>query len=1204
MIKKILSILLSASLVWASAGPTTLWAGGQAASVPPALVSINSALNALPAGLQSRALNYLIHDGDDLQGLISAAQRVPPGPLGQPIDLARIDGAKNLINGLEDPQSPGGASAAQKLRSLAMVMGHFSALGADEQLRLNQAAGLLHARLPLPDQQKLDEKLLAWSRILGRFQEAPQAAAATRPLERASSPVPLAPYASHFDQEREFPKYFLPKEHRGSPAAEIPSDVVRQQAGLLAKAVASILRRVTLPVVPAGSSDAVMVRYFEYISPILKGQAAAELEIMASGGVVRTAIGYLYHLIHQRAVSDPEVSAEKVLREVLADTRDLSGLHVRGVGSDWDMLLRLPAELGAGKDALMGKLQAAALGVANSAEQNYGMREEEGAVKRGIFAVGDVKDYDQQTARSSGQGGSTIDLLAFDVAAGQFIEAPDHPGVVEDLVRGLASYVGPQTASSVEDSAKQTIRGLRLFLELPFLSFQDESLLREELSQMIKTVQEGGYMSSKARGQFDKMVRNARYGGAHNRFYRALPGSIESLVLTLVDKLRERENRVLVPEFVDHFPLEGRDGSELNGLPERLVQHGLPWARFYHGTASAENGLAIMRGGLFISKDAQGTAAHGRGAYSSQDLAVAQGYAGEHGVVFELGLKSDRRINILDWPAHQNDPEILAIAAKAEAAGRNVFEYLAREHGIDIILNTHILIENAEAVQFPAGFGGLIRTYAHAAQDRTKDLDLRLNAFEQYQNLYRYGLALKEPDLPALATGSDSLIEDLARALPAEKNLEKRLHYYQWYSRLYAGNPAMKQSGLPTPETLVVPMAQDWVHAAKDKTSSMRERLGKYETYLKLYQESPVLKQAGLASPDKVLIKLAADCAHAALAERYAFKDFAEYRSLYEADGHEAILKKTRLPSPKKVLIEIATSYLRQVQNKKRSLGDRRCNYKWYADAYQYGYGMDLASTGLPAPDKLILSLAREYVALIQDQGAHLNERFHAEHEYRDLYRENKVVMRASPAPDALLVPLAQDHLRVAQNESEPLDARNFAWYGYRNLYEQEDSVLKIAGLPTPEKALVPLVKAYAQVILNGGIDLEERLEAYEKYEDLYDRAERGELPASGQVTASLAEDLARFVLDKKNHLGARIGYGEKYFDLYKYHRALMREHIKSVLEPVLLPLAKDLVQALKDKSIDEHDRRHYHEKYTKLYWDVLRDCGLPSPDDLNVDLG
>ena len=118
----------------------------------------------------------------------------------------------------------------------------------------------------------------------------------------------------------------------------------------------------------------------------------------------------------------------------------------------------------------------------------------------------------------------------------------------------------------------------------------------------------------------------------------------------------------------------------------------------YHGTPSFDAAVSILRQGLWISDSSTSrnrTSAFGRGAYTSPRPEIAKGYANSSGVTLNLTLKQDERINILDWEAVKGSAWIKALEKKTGLQGTDLFPVLAKEHGVDIIINGHIMIQNS-----------------------------------------------------------------------------------------------------------------------------------------------------------------------------------------------------------------------------------------------------------------------------------------------------------------------------------------------------------------------------------------------------------------------------------------------------------------------------------------------------------------------------
>jgi len=599
-----------------------------------------------------------------------------------------------------------------------------------------------------------------------------------------------------FNKGEEFPSFFLPQAYRNVPADKVPAEVVAASRVKMEQALASVFKRLTIPIVPEGEAGVRQVRYFEYVQDKVGG----DVHIMPSGGVVRSSIGYLYNEIYDGMNRVPTLSPEEVLERIINEKADLPGFSIRGIGSDFDVLVK-------GPDAAVEKAIGIITTITNSAETHYGARESSG-MKRALFTVGDVKKYEEQIGLSTRQGGATVDFLAYDLKEGRVVEPVDHDYIVSDLIRGEYRYIAPSGGETIKDTDKQTIRGVRSLVELPFLTVRDSTRLKSELQALITKLKKGDRLTSKSIEQFDRIIRNARLGGAHNRIYRGEQGSIESLLLQVNDLIRKNGQHRGIPEFVDSQNIAKRNAitkTELNGVPRELLT---PVDRFidshtdkgvlYHGTPDLDFSMAIMRGGLFISggRNSQGTAVMGRGGYSSWIHSVSLGYAGGQGLVFHLPVKKSEKLNILNLQTHGHHPALQAIRKKAEAEGKDFHEVLAREHGIDIIINHHVLLQNLQAVELPKDPGILMRGLYSVIENPHSDALTRWKAFVEYRRFFPYaqGVGLSDAPEPPNATEVMKLLKDsLNEGLKSTEGLESRMA--STMSRAYLAQPELKPKG-------------------------------------------------------------------------------------------------------------------------------------------------------------------------------------------------------------------------------------------------------------------------------------------------------------------------------------------------------------------------------------------------------------------------
>ncbi|MGE0526268.1 MAG: hypothetical protein AB7P49_04325 [Bdellovibrionales bacterium] len=501
-----------------------------------------------------------------------------------------------------------------------------------------------------------------------------------------------------FERRREFPNYFLPPEWRFVDPDSVPEPVIRESIQLLEGVVQHHMQHLTIPIStsPGHYNE---VRYFDEIENMLP----AGVGVLPASGVVRADIGTIYARLYDRLNGNPTADARPLLRRMAVAGRgqDLQAIEVRGIGSDFDLLLR-------GDSSRFQYVADAILRITNSAENGAGLRNEESEAKRTIFAVGDVKPYDEQILLATSQGGSTIDWLSFDVRAGKFVEPSNHRYIVRDLVLGRYRYLQSIPGVVKRDAEKQTLRGARPLIEMPFIDLYRGEIFDQELDELLRKVGNGFRLPKKSADQVQKMMRNQQASAGNNLIYRAAKGTREAKLRLLNEYLRQ-SGQNHIPEFVEQRPIDERDPdrkSELNGINPRALIPASDFiarfgAQFYHGTPRAELAVAILRGGMYLSggRSRQGAAARGTGGYASTDIRVAKARADVGGTVLALPLKNDRRVNIL-WS--QSDPTVQAVIAEAQRRGKDVNLMLAEEHGIDaiwagtsdnvlLILNTRIL---------------------------------------------------------------------------------------------------------------------------------------------------------------------------------------------------------------------------------------------------------------------------------------------------------------------------------------------------------------------------------------------------------------------------------------------------------------------------------------------------------------------------------
>ena len=666
--------------------------------------------------------------------------------------------------------------------------------------------------------------------------------------------------SNYFNRQREFPNYFLPPEYRNVESRDIPQEVIQKAREKLREAVASIFNRLTVPTMVDGEIKSIL--YFPFIQEEI-GRISPEIEVIPSGGVVRSVIGYLYNELYQGELRG--TSAEKTLEEIIDDKSPVPGIDVRGVGSDFDLLMKCPESLCKQAREIISRITNSAI---DRIEGQRGRDSTTGSLRKSLFTIGDIKEYSEQISRSSSQGGSTLDFLAFDISRERFVEPPDEYrgklGIVDKLISGLFDYIPPASESSIEDPDKQTIRGMRPLLELPFLRMSDEGQFRRELEDLLKKLEAGNLPSDKALEQFGKMSRNARFSGAHNIFFRSSPGSLEESVAEVLEKIRRIDPNIpLIPEFVDHFLLEKRNITRemkekvpddlFMSLDEFMEKH-TDNGKLYHGTPNVDNALSILRGGFIISGGHlnQGGSSEGRGVYSSPHQPTARGYSGANGILFDLDIKKDENIRILDWEKVRNHPAMKKIMELAN--DNKPFEYLARNFGVDIIVNQYVLIQNGAVIKPPENISFLIRGLGSYVENTELSYRARLNYYHTYKDVYLYAVGensadnLKKP-------------EDLARGLIEELTYEKMKstgNYYRLlvsYGECYSDIPSDKKTGLETPDEMAIKILKGFSDDIDNPAPEIDyQRL--FDEYMGVYSHISSDSESGIEAVDDIAIKI------------------------------------------------------------------------------------------------------------------------------------------------------------------------------------------------------------------------------------------------------------------------------------------------------------------------------------------------------------
>ena len=247
--------------------------------------------------------------------------------------------------------------------------------------------------------------------------------------------------------------------------------------------------------------------------------------------------------------------------------------------------------------------------------------------------------------------------------------------------------------------------------------------LKKELSEILARLRSDYQLSEQAAAEFGQMVYNARFGGAGNRFYafnqtHSQTGDeqeIGELVFELQQYVPETKVPPL-PEFQINRNIKKRNPKEDKcGLQSKSLL--MEYTNFYtnhtdngiiyHGTRNIFNIIGIMRNGFIVSNSNQGKAAEGRGGYGDKNKSIARNF----GVPIELKVREEIKPRIIDWRTVSEDENIQTLIKEARKIKMDSFEYLSRYCDIDIIVNTHVLIENVGVIELPKDITAIIRSY-------------------------------------------------------------------------------------------------------------------------------------------------------------------------------------------------------------------------------------------------------------------------------------------------------------------------------------------------------------------------------------------------------------------------------------------------------------------------------------------------------------
>lgn len=622
----------------------------------------------------------------------------------------------------------------------------------------------------------------------------------------------------------EFPNLFLPAGLRHADL-ETASAVekarleraLRKARGALEGALGSVFDRLVVPVYLPGEKEPRAERFFALAQRIAR-ERDPSARVVPSGGVVRSALGLLYEEMLRESESDPSFDAVTLLNRVVEGRHpmfdangSIMGFDVRGVGSDFDLLLEAKPEA---FDAISGAIEAL---FKPAGTERLDKAEDPDDMNKAFFTVADLKPLRRQRERSERQGGASIDLLVYDLDRRALIDPERQPGVVDELLRGFYRYLPALAGLPRDDPDSTTMRGPRGLVELPFLRLERESRERldGELRELLRGVESGRYPREKAIQQIAKMRRNGRLSMANNSVLRAPAESSLGLVRRIAQLLEEKRQAQLLKfpteirfqSYTPRYALDAARQRRTRKLPLELQRYLIPKDKFlerytaggalYHGT-SAQGALGALRGGFWQSEHELGIR---RGTYSTPLSELADGYArtrgGDLGYLLRLPIRADAAITAFDSAA-QAHPAFRRIAAEAKAAGMESADWLAQEYGIDFITlgEQVVLIKNADALR-RVTLPSLVRDSVDFLNQeiRRPDADFARLLVERKRlagaaPLFR-ALGIEVGSVPPL----DEIMDRAVEAMPRMKDAVKMLYVYNQLDPARRGRLGPKDFG-------------------------------------------------------------------------------------------------------------------------------------------------------------------------------------------------------------------------------------------------------------------------------------------------------------------------------------------------------------------------------------------------------------------------
>ena len=424
-------------------------------------------------------------------------------------------------------------------------------------------------------------------------------------------------------------------------------------------------------------------------------------KVYLGGGSIRSILSFIYKelLEAKKQGLDPLEVLEDLGKgfrkfSVEDEKGGVSPMHVLGIESDIDIYIQFSKNFQT--NTAIGEVREFI---------NRGLSRLAGdSLKALVFPSADVKSYEEQMQRASRNGGSALDWVVFPLTCqnAHFKVPPACPHVLQSLCQGKLPYYPVDRA---EIPAITTLRAYRSLFELPFLELDqaEHSRFVKDLTNVVPAL-EHELVRDRTAQVFRKIVRNTRFPDRVNfevQDRETLQQLDKKALREISLKVKSDKNLPAIPEFLpsmvnakdlDEDLIQKFTDSKLFMPMNDFIQKHTDKGVLYHGTPHLRNLAPMIRGNLVVSNQNQGSAAYGRGFYSTKDLSTAQKYARGSSVI-SFFLQGDL-IRIVDLKAIPS-PLLEELKRKAAQKKMDVNEYLSTYLQVDIVINEHVLLQNS-----------------------------------------------------------------------------------------------------------------------------------------------------------------------------------------------------------------------------------------------------------------------------------------------------------------------------------------------------------------------------------------------------------------------------------------------------------------------------------------------------------------------------